>query len=75
MQKKTVVAEPTAVSKLLFACDLTSSTSEAKRMVRQSAVSIDGNKVTDPNEEIIPWDGMVIQVGKRKFIQLELAGD
>jgi len=75
MPKKTVTAEPTAVSKLLFACDLTSSTSEAKRMVKQSAVSIDGNKVTDPNKEIKPWDGMVIQVGKRKFVRLELAGD
>ncbi|MHC4706843.1 MAG: tyrosine--tRNA ligase, partial [Planctomycetota bacterium] len=50
--KRTVVAKATAISKLLLACDLTSSTSEAKRMVRQSAVSIDGKKVTDPNEEV-----------------------
>jgi tyrosyl-tRNA synthetase len=73
--KRTVAAKATAISKLLLACDLTSSTSEAKRMVRQSAVSIDGRKVTDPNEEVLPSDGMVIQVGKRKFVRLELAGD
>jgi tyrosyl-tRNA synthetase len=77
MPQKTVAAEPTVVSKLLFACDLTSSTSEAKRMVKQSAVSIDGKKISNPNEEITPWDGMVIQVGKRKFVRLEIeiAGD
>jgi len=72
---KTVPADPTTVSKLLVFCDLTSSSSEAKRMVKQSAVSIDGEKINDPNAEITPADGTVVQVGKRKFIRLELAGD
>ena len=64
--------EPIAVSKLLVYCDFTSSTSEAKRMVKQSAVSIDGSKITDPNAEITPTNGMIIQVGKRKFARLKL---
>jgi tyrosyl-tRNA synthetase len=42
-------------------------------MIRQSAVSIDGNKVNDPNAEITPVDGMTIQVGKRKFVKIKTA--
>jgi tyrosyl-tRNA synthetase len=37
----------------------------------QSAVSIDGKKINDPNAEITPRDGMVIQVGKRKFAKIK----
>jgi tyrosyl-tRNA synthetase len=43
---------------------------EGKRMIRQSGVSVDGKKVTDPNAEITPTTGMVVQVGKRKFARL-----
>ena len=67
-----ISSEPIMASKLLVFCDLTSSSSEAKRMVKQSAVSIDGEKIGDPNQEITPWDGMVIQVGKRRFARLKI---
>ena len=43
---------------------------EAKRMVKQGGVSVDGDKVTDPQAEITPIDGMIVQVGKRKFAKL-----
>jgi len=56
---------------LLLLCKLVDTGGEAKRMIRQSAVSINGSKVTDPNAEIMPADGMVIQVGKRKFVKLK----
>ena len=62
--------EPVAASRLLLHCGLVSSGSEAKRMVKQSAVSVDGDKVTDPNTEVTPTAGMVVQVGKRKFARL-----
>jgi len=65
-------AEPIAASKLLLACKLVSSGGEAKRMIKQSAASIDGEKLTDPNAEITPKDGAVIRVGKRKFARLVL---
>jgi len=67
-----ISSEQIMASKLLLFCGLVPSGSEAKRMIKQSAVSIDGKKVTDPNEEITPWDGMVIQVGKRRFAKLRL---
>ncbi len=69
-----ISAEPIMASKLLVHCKLVSSTSEAKRMIKvQSAVSINGNKISDPNAEITPADGMIIQVGKRKFAKLKVS--
>jgi len=62
---------PMMASKLVVATAAVSS-SEAKRLIRQSAVSIDGSRITDPNAEVKPADGMVIQVGKRKFARLRI---
>jgi len=67
-----ISAEPIAVSKLLLHCKLVSSGSEAKRMIKQSAASIDGEKLNDQNVEIAPKTGMVIQVGKRRFARLKV---
>ncbi len=67
-----ISTEPITASKLLLACKLVSSGGEAKRMIKQSAVSIDGQKVNDPNTEVTPKDDMVIQVGKRKFARLRV---
>ncbi|MHC4461227.1 MAG: tyrosine--tRNA ligase [Planctomycetota bacterium] len=64
--------EPIMASKLLLACKLVSSGGEAKRMIKQAAVSIDGLKINDPNEQITPTKGMVIQVGRRKFARIEI---
>ncbi len=67
-----IPAEPIMASKLLLHCELVSTGGEAKRMIKQSAVSIDGKKANDPNAKITPKDGMVVQVGKRKFAKLKL---
>ena len=66
-----IAAEPIPASKLLLGCKLVPSGSEAKRKIKQSAVSIDGGKINDPNAEITPRDGMVVQVGKRRFAKLK----
>ena len=58
--------------KLLLKCGLVESGGEAKRMIKQSGVSIDGEKISDPNTEIAPADGTVVQVGKRKFARLKV---
>jgi len=67
-----VQTTPIMASKLLVKCGLVASGGEAKRMIKQSAVSIAGKKVSDPNAEIEPTDGMVVQVGKRKFARLKV---
>jgi len=65
-----IPAAPISVKELLLACKLVESGGEAKRMVAQSAVTIAGQKPTNPNAQIRPKDGMVIQVGKRRFARL-----
>ncbi len=63
-------AEPISVKQLLLACKLVETGGEAKRMCSQSAVTINGQKITDPNAEITPKDGTTIQVGKRRFARI-----
>ena len=46
---------------------LASSKAEAKRLVSQGAVEVDGERVTD----VLPiHDGAIVKVGKRKFVRL-----
>jgi tyrosyl-tRNA synthetase len=68
-----VIADPAiSVKQLLLSCKLVETGGEAKRMVAQGAVTIAGNKANDPNAQISPTDGMVIQVGKRRFAKLKV---
>lgn len=67
-----ISSEPVMASRFLLSCKLVSSGGEGKRMIKQSAVSIDGIKITDPNKLITPVTGMIIQVGKRKFARLKV---
>ena len=57
---------------LLTACGLTSSNGDARRaIVNDGAISIDGEKVSDPKHSItvadIPDEGIVIKKGKKHF--------
>ena len=45
---------------------------EAKRLVSQGGVSINGEKVADINSIIQIENGMILKVGKRKFIKIKL---
>ena len=65
-------AEAIAAAKLLTHCDLVASGGEAKRSIKQGGVRINEEKVTDPQAQIVPADGMVVQVGKRKFAKLKV---
>ena len=72
MPEVTLPATPMMVKNLLTTCKLVETGGEAKRMVQQGGVSIDGRKATDPNAEVTPRDGLVIQVGKRRFARLRV---
>jgi len=52
---------------------LLSSTSEAIRMIKQGAVRIDGEKISDPKLMLSAGAEFVLQVGKRKFARITLA--
>jgi tyrosyl-tRNA synthetase len=62
-----------AIGNLLKEAGLVASTSEAMRMIKQGAVKIDGDKVTD-NKLLIEADSRAVyQVGKRKFARVSLS--
>jgi tyrosyl-tRNA synthetase len=56
--------------KLLVAAKLTESNSEARRLIKQKAVKINGETATDPNLRFNAEPGTIIKVGKRKFAKL-----
>jgi tyrosyl-tRNA synthetase len=58
--------------RLLAELGLAGSNSEARRLVEQGGVRVDGNPVEDPAAEWKPEDlaGRVIQVGRRRFVRL-----
>ena len=67
-----IAAEPIAAAKLLVQCKLVETGGEAKRVIQQGGTKINEQKIADPNELITPADGMIIQVGKRRFAKLKL---
>jgi len=60
------------IGNLLKQAGLVASTSEAMRMIRQGAVRIDGEKISDTGLEIPAGTSHVYQVGKRKVAKVEL---
>ena len=60
------------LANLLKDCEMTSSTSEAIRMIKQGAVRIDEKKITDTKYKISSGSSAVYQVGKRKFKKITL---
>jgi tyrosyl-tRNA synthetase len=58
------------LTNLLKNADMTSSTSEAMRLIKQGGVKIDSEKVLDPKKEIQKGSEAIYQVGKRKFLKI-----
>lgn len=63
-------SEAVWLPKLLTDAGLTASNSEARRSIGQGAVKIDGEKYEGEEEKLELKDGMVIQVGKRRYAQI-----
>ncbi len=57
---------------LITEVNLAGSKGEARRLVSQGGVSIDGEKITDINSNINLTGEQVLKVGKRKFIKLKI---
>lgn len=71
-RKPSVVGEEKLVF-FLVDLDLASSKSEATRLIQQGGVTVDGAKIEDPHAVITPHEGMVFQVGKRRFVKVKIA--
>ena len=62
------------IIKLISGSGLVASNGEARRMIKQKAVSIDGEKVEDPQEviDLSTRAPLVLKVGRRKFVRVVL---
>ena len=63
-----VISASTKIIDILTQSKTCASGGEARRMIKQNAVTIDGKKITDIFYEIT--DGCVIKVGKRRFVKI-----
>ncbi len=65
--------EPTLwLPKILQQAGLTGSTSEARRIIQQGGVQVDGVKVSDVDLELATGQAYLLRVGKRKFKRVHL---
>lgn len=58
------------IVKLLKESGLASSNSEAKRLIEQGGVKLNGKTISDTLYEFVPENGDILKVGKRKFLKL-----
>jgi tyrosyl-tRNA synthetase len=63
-------ATPISLLDLIDRAGLAPSRTEARRLIKQGAVSIDGEKATDVDGTVSPADGAVLKVGKRRFARV-----
>lgn len=57
-------------SRLLVLAGLAPSGSEARRLIQQGGVTVEGEKITDPSGVIEVRSGMVVRAGKRKWARI-----
>lgn len=60
-----------AIIDMLVKLELLSSKSEARRMIQNGGVRINGEKITDIHADAVIKENMIIQVGKRMFLKLQ----
>jgi tyrosyl-tRNA synthetase len=60
------------VMQAMKGAELTASTSEAIRLIKQGAVAIDGERVRDPKQELAAGANVVFKVGKRRYARVKV---
>jgi tyrosyl-tRNA synthetase len=55
---------------LMTAANLVASKGEARRLIDQGGVSIDEERITDPNSALPDKDTFILKVGKRRFLKV-----
>lgn len=72
MEEFEIKESPLWIAKALVDCNLEASTSQARRDIKQGAVKIDQEKVSDEQLQLEKGE-YVLQVGKRKFAKLKVS--
>ena len=60
------------LTNMLKNAEMTASTSEAMRLIKQGGVKINSEKVSDVKLEIEKGSEAIYQVGKRKFLKIKI---
>ena len=60
------------IVRLMASAGLVKTNAEARRLIQQGAVSIDGQKISDVNLEIEPKEDFVLKAGKRRFLKVKV---
>ena len=61
------------ITDLIYTVGFSKSKGEAKRLVKQNAVSLDDVKIIDPEVKVELTDGAILRVGKRRFGKIRLS--
>jgi len=59
------------ITQLLTETKLVASNGEARRMIEQGGVTVDGQRISDYNAEIRITESVVVKVGKRRFLRVK----
>lgn len=71
IEEKQIEAGSYNLAQLIADTGLAASKGEARRLIEQGGVKVNGEKATAPNADIaINSDGVIFQVGKRKFLKV-----
>jgi len=65
------ISAPMTITALMAEAKLTTSKGEARRLVDQGSVSIDGERISDPNALVPEKSEFVLKVGKRRFLKVK----
>jgi tyrosyl-tRNA synthetase len=72
IEEKTIATGPHNLAQLLADTGLTTSKGEARRLIEQGGVKVNGEKATAANTDIdVTSGGVLLQVGKRKFLKVK----
>jgi tyrosyl-tRNA synthetase len=63
--------DPMTITTLMTEAKLASSKSEARRLIEQGGVAIDGERVSDPNMSLPDKNEIILKVGKRRFLKIK----
>ncbi len=59
------------IIRLMTESKLAPTNGEARRLIKQGAVKLDDEKITDADLELEPKSGSILQVGKRRFLKIK----
>ncbi|MBW6520066.1 MAG: tyrosine--tRNA ligase [Desulfoarculaceae bacterium] len=70
LERQVTATEEIWLPQLLVDVELVASTSDGRRMIKQNAVSLDGEKVTDVNAMVKPLGEVLLKVGKLRYCKV-----